>query len=80
MDDLVPVAILDSTDNLLEKSSGLCLRHLSMLDNVIEQFAAGELEDHDNLGLCLDDGVPSGVSVSNHQQTTSDNESYSLMM
>ena len=50
MDNLEFVAIFDAGHDLLEESAGNWFSHASVRDDVVEQFAAGEFEDDDDVG------------------------------
>ena len=54
---LVSVTVFDGADDLLEESSGFILSHLSILYNIIEEFATSVFENHDNFKRCFDYGV-----------------------
>lgn len=49
MYDLKPMAVVDAGDHLLEEPSSLLFRHASSVDNIFEQFTAGELENYYNV-------------------------------
>ena len=50
MDNLEFVTIFDAGHDLLEEPAGNGFSHASVRDDVIEQFAAGEFEDDDDVG------------------------------
>lgn len=55
MNDVVPMAIVDAGDDLLEEASSVRLLQLAVLDDIVEQFAARHvLHDHENVGRCAD--------------------------
>lgn len=64
VDNLVSVAVFDGAYNLLEELSGLCLLQFTVVDDVVEQFAACVFEDHDDLGRRCYDGIARGAKVS----------------
>ena len=49
MNNLVPMAILDGTDDLLEKPPGLMFLHPSLVDDILEQLLPGIFYHHDNV-------------------------------
>ncbi|KAI3480495.1 hypothetical protein L1887_57341 [Cichorium endivia] len=49
VDDLVTVAVLHGADDLLEEAPCLWLGHAAAVDNVLEEFAAGVFDDHDDV-------------------------------
>lgn len=57
MNNLVSVAIFHCAYDLLEEPPSLALLHLSMLDDIIEEFAASVLQNHDDFLVRLDDSV-----------------------
>lgn len=57
MHDLVPVAVLDSAYDLLEEATGLIFGHAASLNNVLEELAASELNDHYDIGGRRDDFI-----------------------
>ena len=62
MDDLVTVAILNSTNYLLEESASFVFSQLSMLDDIVEEFSPSIFEYHDNFGRSSDH-CPSVVTL-----------------
>ena len=58
MYDFEPVGILDARDDLLEETACHNLGHAAVLNDIVEQFAAGILEDDDDVGSRRDDLVP----------------------
>ena len=50
VDNLEFVAVFDAGHDLLEEPTGNLLRHTSICDDVLEQFATGEFEDDDDVG------------------------------
>lgn len=64
MDNVVRMAVIERTHDLLEEPSSFVFGHLSSLDDVFEQFAGQVLDDHDNVGRRVDDVVPVHVSWS----------------
>ena len=49
VDDLVPMTILDRTDDLLEKPPGLMFLHPSLVHYILEQLLPGIFYHHDNV-------------------------------
>ena len=58
MNDLEPVTVVDARDHLLEEAPRLWLGHPAVVDDVLEEFPAGILEDDDDVGSRRDDLVP----------------------
>lgn len=57
MDNLVTMAILDCTNDLLKESPCLIFFHASLVDNVIEELATCVFNDHDDISWSSDDLV-----------------------
>lgn len=57
MDHLVPVAVLDGADHLLEELAGLFFWEPTVFNNVVEQLSAGVLQDHYYLGWGLNHSI-----------------------
>lgn len=66
MYNLVSVTVFNRTNDLLEKSPGLVLLHLSILHNIIEEFPARVFEYHYDFGLGFDDGIAILVALVPH--------------
>ena len=54
---LVTMAVLDSTEHLLEEAARLVLFHSPVGDDVVEQFSTSILENHDDLAGGLDHSI-----------------------
>lgn len=60
MHDLMSVAVLDSTNYLLEEFACTVFWQFAMNTEKVEQFSSRVLEDHDNLVRRGTDGVSAG--------------------